>query len=138
MIGTHRLLLLLIAINMVTGFAMEIYHDPTNENNDQITTEQQLMEQYEEEIQSNEGIWGGVKRRASDLFENTIGNPIKWGYTILKIFIRGLNPFSFSASDFTHPIEQAIANILILFRSLLMGVVVGVSAYMFFKNKSTN
>lgn len=138
MISTHRLLLILVAINMVIGFAMQIYYDPLSSNTDQVTVEQQLLEQYEQEMESQEGTWGSIKRTTSQLWENTIGNPIKWGWTILKIFWRGINPLSFTPDDFTHPMEQAMAQGIVLFRSLLMGVVVGLSAYMLYKNKATN
>lgn len=134
MISSQRLFLLLIGLNLLVGMAAEVYHDPVSDNVDQVTVETQLMEQYETEFQSQEGIWGSVKATADRIWESTIGSPIRWGWTLLKLLVRGLNPFSFSASDFVNPVEQEIARYLIFFRSALMTIVI-LEGYLLFKNK---
>ena len=137
MISSQRLMLIIIALNMLIGFTGEIYHNPTGYSSTTATIEQALMEEYEQEFQSEEGLWGTVKATANKIYENTIGNVVSWGRIIFKVFIDGINPFSFTASDFSHPVEKQFANILVLFRSLMTAILI-LEGYMIFKNKKSS
>jgi hypothetical protein len=137
MISSQRLMLIIIVLNMMLGFVGEIYHNPTGYSDTTATVEQQLLEEYEAEYKSDEGLWGTVKATANKIYENTIGNVVSWGNIIFKVFINGLNPFSFTASDFNHPVEKAFANLLVLFRSLMTAILI-LEGYMIFKNKKSS
>lgn len=137
MISTQRLIMLVIGINLLIGMVGEIWVNPTG-----YTTSQQLeveidkMEDLEVNLESEEGIWGSVKQSAGQE-ETTIGSAINWGYSILGVFIRGINPLSIHPSMFTNTIEQVFAWFLIFFRSLI-ATILGIELYLVYKNKKTS
>lgn len=133
MLSTHRLLIMLIAMNMMIGIAVSIYNSPQTLDTKQMEVENEKLEESEEYAEEEQSIWGSIKASAEKGYESTIGNPIRWGWTILRIFIRGINPFSFMPSDFTNEIEQEIARVLILIRSLITTITI-IEGYMVFKN----
>lgn len=137
MISSQRLIIMLIAINMMIGYAMQIYYDPTGFSLEQTKIDAQNLEQKEVVISDEDHWYDKAWRGFTTTVDNSIGNVLRWGWTILKIFVKGINPLSFSASDFDHPIEQSIANILITFRSIMMTAVVGLGVYLLYKNKAT-
>lgn len=137
-VSSYRLLLIIFTVNFLIGIAGEIYMNPTGYTSDNsFSTRQELYNTYEEEVHSDIGIWGTIKASAERLYDNTIGNAIKWGSVLIKIFLAGLNPFSFTAGDFTHELEKIIANVLVLARSGMMAFLI-LDAYFIFKNKKTN
>lgn len=134
---THRLLIIVVLINIMIGIGMEAYYSPSTFVSANINTEIDIMEENEQDFESDDSIWGSVKTTGNRLYENTIGSPIKWGWNILKVFTRAINPFSFTPGDFTDPVEKVMAWVIMLFRSLMTTIII-IEAYMFFKSGKTS
>jgi hypothetical protein len=135
MISTQRLLMIVIGINLIIGLAGSIYVNPALYDSSHLSVEQSLYEQYGSEF-ANDDPFSGVTNRDS-LQESSIGNSLSWGKILLDIFLNGINPFSFKPNDFNTAIEQIVAQILVLFRSL-MYILLIVEIIMFFKNKKSS
>lgn len=138
MISSQRLLMIIIGINLIIGITAEMYAHPTTwENVTQLNTEKDIASDVEQDFVSEEGIWGNVKSTASRLYEGTIGSTIKWGSGLIKIFARGINPFSFSSKDFDTQIEKTIADIIVYIR-FLMTILIVFEIYQVFKNRKAS
>lgn len=138
-VSTQRLMLIILSINMLIGVVGEIYLNPTgyNSNNNPLGTEKQLQEQYQKDYYSETGIFGTLKASADRIYENTIGNVITWGKILINMFLKGINPFSFTPADFTDQIEKMFATVLVFARTLMVAFVM-LEGYMLFKNRKTS
>lgn len=133
---SQRLILIMIFANLMIGIAGEVYHNPTQGNLDAINQESSFLEEREQNFESETGIWGATKARISQAYENSIGNSIHWGASIIRVFVRGINPLSIHPNDVDTQAEKAFVYILILIRSLFMVLVI-YEAYLVFKNNKT-
>lgn len=137
MISTQRLLIMVISLNLLMGTLAELFMEPTQFPTNQLTTEAQFAKDYENEFESDSGIWASIKSTTTNIWEGTIGNPIKWGYTILRIFVRSALPLPFNESMFETQQEKYIAEGFNWFIHILQIVLI-IEAYMVFKNKKTS
>lgn len=134
--NTQRLITLIIGLNLILGWTLSIYHNINYAQDEQLTTEQRLLENYESSTGSNDSIWGSIDNE-NLIGESSIGNPITMGWNILQILINGLNPFSVTPGMFNTPLEKRVAELIVFFRSLLMALAI-IQAYILFKNRGTN
>lgn len=135
MISSQRLLILLLAINFMTGIAVDIWHSPYETNQNQLNYETGMIQDFNTQQQSDAGTWGAVKRWFNNNFQDiTFGNPVKWGAEIAKILWNGINPFSFTPDDFNTTVEQNIASILVFFR-LCITLIAGLEIYLLIFNR---
>lgn len=135
MISSQRIITMIIGINLIIGMIMTGYNNPTEYNNEAVQNEISFIENSQNEYTDEDtGVWGTVKAGAGRLYENTIGNVIKWGYIILSVFIRGINPLSINAGMFENQVLKLIANMILFTRSIMVLVVI-FEIYLVFKNK---
>ena len=135
MISTQRLLMIVIGLNLIIGLAGSIYQNPTIYDDNHLSVEQSLYEQYGENFKDDDAF-SGVKNRDYQQ-ETSIGNSLSWGKILLDVFLNGINPFSFTPNDFDTNVEQIVAQMLVIFRSL-MYILLLVEVIMFFKNKKSS
>ena len=109
------------------------YLEPGTFNSNALSVETSLYEQYQPEFEDDEKLYSQSKNSnlQSDI---SIGSSLNWGKIIFNTFTNGLNSFSITPSDFDTELEQAIATLLVLFRSL-MYVLMVFEAYLIFKNR---
>lgn len=136
-VSTHRFIAMFILINICIGLALTIYTDPTTVTTTVFTESIDEQEQYEQDIQTDEGIYGTVKSSADRQQEAHVGNPLIWGWRILKLFIYSLYPFGLIHFTYSTTIELFIAIIITLFRTIVMSMAI-VEGYMLFINKKQN
>lgn len=135
MISTQKIIAMIILVNIIMAIAIEFSRRDENSNYLQIIdAETNSIETSQEEFESEEGIWGSIKSEASQVYEGTIGNVIKWGKVIVDIFLKGLNPFSIRPSQYNNNLEKLVAYLILIAR-LIMVVIVMVEIYSYFKNK---
>ena len=132
---TQRLIMMVVAINLLIGIGVTL-HESSNFDTTRISTEVNILENFEAEIESNSSTQA-IKRVTNTLEDNTAGNTIGLGGTILKVFTRAINPLSFTPTDFEDQLSQTLAWLLILFRSFLI-LLVGFELYLVLKNKKTS
>lgn len=107
--SSQRVLAVIVLINILIGLVCGIWtsQNPTDEINRQID----LYNQYETKATSGDDLFTGLDND-NLVGDITIGNSISWGKLLWDILSGGINPLSISASDFTHPVEQAGAYVL--------------------------
>ncbi len=133
MITTQKLILTVFLINMLVGMTVDIAENPEVFTSTQIDTETSIIESHEEYFEDEEGWLNTVKSKVN-LAVATIGSPIRWGWTIIKIFVRGINPLSFKPSDYDDGVMKMVAYGLTIFR-IMMVVLLMLEAYSYIKNK---
>jgi hypothetical protein len=135
MISTHRLILLFIGINLIIGIASAIYENPAIYNDNFLSVEQGLYEDFGADFVTEDSL-NGIQSE-NTLQETSVGNSLSWGKILFDVFVQGINPFSFMPGDFDTMAEQIAAQLLILFRAL-MSILIVIEAIMFFKNKKSS
>lgn len=133
-VSTQRIIFIVLVLNILVGIAYNIYENPTVVDtsyiDNDINQNDALGEQIKDETYWNQGQQG-------NLYEPTIGSPIKWGNVILDIFTKGMHPFTFKAEDFTTQLEQMIAKVLTVFRGLLHILLI-LEIYLVIKNRKAS
>lgn len=137
MMSTQRIIILCITLNLLLGIVTIIYDNPNSSITSNIDTEIEQGEERERDVESESGIFGVVKSTILRPVESSIGNPLKWGFNILSVFIKAINPFSFGASTFNTQQEQIIARVIMFFRTILV-TIVAVEMYSYFKNRKVS
>lgn len=133
-ISTQRLAIIIILINIFIGICIGLFHE-TKSTYDitLITTQTATIETAEAEFGDEDKIYN---LQNTEDTENTIGNPIVMSHSFWTILWNGINPLSFTPSDFDNEVEKIFASILTLFRSIAT-LVLMLELYLIFKNKKT-
>lgn len=126
-----------ILVNVMVGIGMNTYNNPFDTNTNVILLEANYLESYQNTTSSEEAVWGSAQSDGNRQFETHIGNPLTWGWGVLKTFYRVLAPWSLWHLNFENAVTKLMVNILTLFRGLMM-LLVGMEAYMFYINKKTS
>lgn len=138
MIGTQRLIIILLALTLVTGWATDLYQD-SYENYETTRVNELIVfgEEYSQEVSNTTG--GSKSADTIYATETTYGSTISMGKGIFDILMKGLDPWPFESSktEFSTPLETALKSMILLMKALLY-VLVGVEVYMVIKNKKTN
>lgn len=134
--STQRLLLMIVAMNLLIGLIAEFYMDDTASPEDILEIETTYGETTRQDMEDASGYTRTKSSTTITTGDNTIGNTQKQGIEILGILWRALEPFPFEDSQFNDPVEQRIAEVIKYFR-YLMYILAIVEVYMFFKNKKT-
>ena len=128
---TQRLLVIIIALNLFTQVGIEIYNG-NSLNFDRFETDRQLNEEIAQtQFESSTSFQTNTE------IGNTIGNTLKMGWNVLSIFAKGLIPYPFNIGDFDTQIEQGVAAVLIMFKSIALALI-SLEVYMLIKNKKTS
>lgn len=133
MITTQRLIIIVIVMNLVLGWASAIYTNPSSYVQGQMTEEQDYLVHYETTSDTNEFIFGGVQRTETQE-EPTVIDSFRGGWVLIDIFINAINPLSINRTQFTREIEKIFADFLMLVRSLFILLMI-FEAYLVYKNK---
>lgn len=139
MISSQKIIMMIILINVMIGFAIKFTESPdtfTLSKMDDFTSQQNTIESEKDNFVSEEGLWGSVKAKASQVYETTIGNVLQWGGAIIGILIQGFNPWSISTSQYTNIIEQTIVVIIGTIRTMMTALLM-FEIYLIFKNKKS-
>lgn len=133
-ISTQRLLVMIVAINLIISISYAIYETP------------RIVDYgvYGETISLGETSASQVESETSNVFpdnlqvEGSYTNALRMGSVIFKIFIRGLAPFPFMtqglASGQLQTLVTMLAWALQIFQSITYMIII-VEIYMIFKNK---
>lgn len=135
MISTQRLLIIFFTMNILIGIVTHLYNNPTQTTNGYaiLTQEQTNIEQQVYTYGNPETEYAGIINKQYTQ-ETTVGNTVTWSATIWDIFKKSFNPFSLTPSDFETDIEQAIAYVLVLLKSIFY-ILIALEVFMVFKNK---
>jgi len=121
-------------INVVVGIVDLTYYSPTTYQSTPFDSIVSELDDFQEEQEKDDTVWGGLLSGASQVVETTIINPLRLGYTLLRFFWKAFIPFSvYPRTDYS-TFENVGVTILTLFRTLL-SLIVGFEAYAFYKNK---
>lgn len=137
MTNTHKVIAMLIAINMIIGIAMAVHNDIADIEETIMTAETGYMNEYEEKSESDEGMWGTVRANTDRQYDSTTGNTISMGWILASTLYRGINPLSIDANDFETEFEKSLANVLTFIRVLLSTLAL-LEVYMLLKNRKTS
>lgn len=134
MITTQRFLIIVVCINLLSGVFLTMYDNPTLYDENVLDSDIDYYEGANKEFKDGD-LYSSAKNTDIEV-ERSIGNQLTWGDIIVGILWNGLNPFAITPSQYNNPFEKMIAIILIIFRTL-MGILIGIEAYMFYKNNKT-
>lgn len=136
-ISTQRLILIFLVTNMMIGMAMNMYFEPTTYSNDQIDVDEQAARITQNTQNTKESWFGSLVADVRRGYENTVGNTVAAGGSLLRLFWNGMYPFSFTPSDFDTEAEKQMARVIMWIRGLLTTLLL-IETYMFLKNKKTS
>lgn len=136
-ISTQKVILLILMLNIALGTVIQIFNNPYEvPSSNEITKLREIQDEYEEEVKSQQGIYGGLKSASGDLIDRQIGG-LKWDISLLGTILKGLNPWLINPESYTHPLEIIWAYLINAFRSILYAVVIITELFLVFRNKKT-
>lgn len=118
------ILLTALLIQTFVGIAVELDRNPTSYSWNYLLGQSQVIESQENQVNSEEGIFGEIKSAISQLYQSTVGSGLRFGKAIWDLVTAGLNPFSISYEAYDNVFEQTLAIVLIFIRSLIVGLTI--------------
>lgn len=137
MISTQRLLMITILINIVIALGVNLYLDPNSVDTGTLMNNVNILEERESEFQSESATTATTKTVLDSVTENTMGNTAKWGLTIFKMMINGINPLSITTGMVYTEGEKWMVRTLTLIRALFMALMI-IEIYLLIKNKKAS
>lgn len=136
MITSQRLMIIVIIMNMMLGWAAAIYVTPTVYNRGDFIDSINFLKDWDDKTNTEEIKYSGAKRPDTQE-EPTVMNTFTWGLTMLGVFINGINPLSINRLQFDTTLERIAADLLVLIRLLFTSLMI-FEAYLIFKNKKAS
>lgn len=125
-----------IVINIVMGLVHGIYLGDKEYDHSIINTDINRLEDYEKEYVSEDKLQQGATV-GTYTGETNLGDKLHWANLDWSLVLKnGINPLSFTPTDFDTAVEQVVAAMIILFRSLWM-VLIALEAYLLLWGKKT-
>lgn len=134
--STQKILLIILAINIILGIITQIYIDVDNFSEEIIENEAEYLQGLETDFEDEETLYGGLSNENYQE-QQVIGNKLKWSKLIFKGLFRGLVPFYPREYSPETNIEIILKNGFILLR-VFMYMLVALEVYMFLVNKKTS
>lgn len=136
MISSQKILSLTIMVYLMSGIAIgaEQFIDTMTTMEERMDDITELIDTESNQYTSEEGVWGSIKSKASQVYESTIGNVITWGKGLLNILKIGLNPFAIDTSRYTNELEKILGKGVNVIRSGMIAIML-LEIYLIFKNK---
>ena len=129
-LSTQRLMILVLAINLMISVAYGIYENPTLFDESAVSGMVDVGNRLSTDISGE-----STSIQPENLqVEGSFGNAIRMGTTLFKLFIRGMNPFPFNEDTYTDPLDIIIAWGLMIFRVFIY-VLISIELYMILKNR---
>lgn len=132
-ISTQRLLIIVIAINLIMSLSYAIYEAPRVIDYGVFSESIDLGETSATNIESE------TSRIAPENLqeEGSYTNALRVGSIIFGLFIRGMVALPFSTDGLGTGLEVIVITALIIFKSLMYMLII-LELYMLYKNKKTN
>ena len=133
MINTHRIIAILLVINIFNSLALEMYQNPTTYSTSVFESSES---DYKNETNYLKDVTANPERQDLET-EGTILDTMKFGLKVVKIVARGINPFSINRTQTDTWVEKIILDIMSLFK-FLFAILLIIEVYMIIKNKKTS
>lgn len=128
--GTTGMIVLLIFINLITSVSYAIYENPTTFQSETVTDTISIGADYGNNFSADNNQQG---QQQGLLVEGTVGNAIRMGISIVSLFTIGIHPFSTPTTN-ANVLDKLFMFAMMLFRAV-MWILIGIEAYIFFKNR---
>jgi hypothetical protein len=128
--STQRLLLLVLVINLMFSMSIAIYEAPRVADYGVFTEITEVGLDTSDRVENESAITAPSSLNE----ESTFGSAIRMGLTVLKILLRGLNPFPTSLDATEDPLTDLVGYTFMIFR-LLFIVLLAIEIYLVIKNR---
>lgn len=132
-IVTERIVIMMFIMSMLIGIAMDSYDSITTDNiygrlgnqSNYVTEKWDVNWKNVDTATATDEEKGFIDRlwtEGSNIVINTaksVGNTLLWSYDLLRIFAKGLYPFSFTPAMVETQIEKLVVQVIVLFRSIV-------------------
>lgn len=137
MINTHRLMILIVMINIACGLASQIYGNPTGTSTTIIDNKVGTTIEQTETATNEQNTIQKSKAVEGQDYESTALDPVSGGLSIIGLIKDSLYPYSISEDQVETNTEKKLVGALGLIR-LMLDIIFIIEVFMLIINKKTS